>query len=114
MRGADTFTEGLFTVKKLDDFVPANHPLRVIRTMVNKALAEMGELFAKMYEEDAKGGRPSIAPEKLLRAMLLQVLYTIRAAHPADPAHAHSRVQGTCRPCRLARGQDYGRAVQAV
>lgn len=37
MRGADTFTEGLFTLKKLDDFVPANHPLRVIRTMVNKA-----------------------------------------------------------------------------
>ena len=50
MRGADTFTEGLFTFKKLDDFVPANHPLRVIRTMVNKALAEMGEFFAGMYE----------------------------------------------------------------
>jgi hypothetical protein len=45
MRGADTFTEGLFTLKKLDDFVPGNHPLRVIRTMVNKALAEMGELW---------------------------------------------------------------------
>jgi len=70
MRGADTFTEGLFTLKKLDDFVPANHPLRVIRTMVNKALAEMSELFAQMYEDDIKGGRPSIAPEKLLRAML--------------------------------------------
>jgi hypothetical protein len=41
MRGADTFTEGLFTLKKLDDFVPANHPLRVIRTMVNKPLAEI-------------------------------------------------------------------------
>lgn len=79
MRGADTFTEGLFTLKKLDDFVPANHPLRVIRTMVNKALAEMGELFAQMYEDAIKGGRPSIAPEKLLRAMLLQVLYSIRS-----------------------------------
>jgi transposase len=79
MRGADTFTEGLFTIKKLDDFVPANHPLRVIRTMVNKALAEMGDLFAQMYEDDIKGGRPSIAPEKLLRAMLLQVLYSIRS-----------------------------------
>lgn len=79
MRGADTFTEGLFTLKKLDDFVPADHPLRVIRTMVNKALAEMGELFAQMYEGDTKGGRPSIAPEKLLRAMLLQVLYSIRS-----------------------------------
>jgi transposase len=79
MRGADTFTEGLFTLKKLDDFVPANHPLRVIRTMVNKALAEMGGLFAQMYEDDVKGGRPSIAPQKLLRAMLLQVLYSIRS-----------------------------------
>lgn len=79
MRGADTFTEGLFTLKKLDDFVPANHPLRVIRRMVNEALAEMGELFAQMYEDDIKGGRPSIAPEKLLRAMLLQVLYSIRS-----------------------------------
>jgi transposase len=79
MRGADTFTESLFTLKKLDDFVPSDHPLRVIRTMVNKALAEMGELFAQMYEEDVKGGRPSIAPEKLLRAMLLQVLYSIRS-----------------------------------
>lgn len=79
MRGADTYTEGLFTLKKLDDFVPMNHPLRVIRTMVNKALAEMGELFARMYEDDIKGGRPSTAPEKLLRAMLLQVLYSIRS-----------------------------------
>jgi transposase len=79
MRGGDTFTEGLFTLKKLDDFVPTNHPLRVIRTMVNKALAEMGELFARMYEDEVKGGRPSVAPEKLLRAMLLQVLYSIRS-----------------------------------
>ena len=79
MRGADTFTEGLFTLKKLDDFVPTSHPLRVIRAMANDALAEMGELFAQMYEDDVKGGRPSIAPEKLLRAMLLQVLYSIRS-----------------------------------
>ena len=79
MRGADTFNESLFSIKKLDDFVPANHPLRVIRAMVNTALVEMGELFAQMYEDDIKGGRPSIAPEKLLRAMLLQVLYSIRS-----------------------------------
>lgn len=79
MRGADTFTEGLFTLKKLDDFVPADHPLRPIRTMVNQALAQMDGLFARMYEDDAKGGRPSVAPQKLLRAMLLQVLYSIRS-----------------------------------
>ena len=79
MRGADTFTESLFTMRHLDDFVPADHPLRVIRVMVNKALANMDGLFAQMYAADIKGGRPSIAPEKLLRAMLIQVLYSMRS-----------------------------------
>ena len=79
MRGADTFSEQPFTLKKLDDFVPAKHPLRVIRSMVNEALAGMNDLFAQMYADDVKGGRPSIAPEKLLRGMLLQVLYSIRS-----------------------------------
>jgi len=79
MRGADTFNESLFTMRRLDDFVPKSHPLRPIRTMVNQALAKMDRLFAGMYEADVKGGRPSIAPEKLLRAMLLQVLYSIRS-----------------------------------
>ena len=79
MRGADTFTESLFLLKRLDDFVPAEHPLREIRQMVNKALVAMDALFAGMYEADIKGGRPSIAPEKLLRAMLLQVLYSVRS-----------------------------------
>ena len=79
MRGADTFTESLFTMRHLDDFVPADHPLRVIRIMVNKALEKMDDLFAQMYAADIKGGRPSIAPEKLLRAMLIQVLYSVRS-----------------------------------
>jgi transposase len=79
MRGADTFTESLFTMRRLDDFVPADHPLRPIRAMVNQALRKMDALFARMYESDIKGGRPSIAPEKLLRAMLLQVFYSIRS-----------------------------------
>lgn len=72
MRGADTFTESLFSVRKLEDFVPASHPLRPVRKMVNSALAKMNVLFSRMYEADIKGGHPSIAPEKLLRAMLLQ------------------------------------------
>jgi len=59
--------------------VPKNHPLRAIRVMVNEALGNMEDLFAGMYEADIKGGRPSIAPEKLLRAMLLQVLYSVRS-----------------------------------
>ena len=79
MRGADTFTESLFTMRHLDDFVPADHTLRVIRIMVNKALQKMDDLFAQMYAADIKGGRPSIAPEKLLRAMLIQVLYSVRS-----------------------------------
>ena len=79
MRGADTFTESLFTLRKLEDFVPVDHPLRPIRVMVNEALVKMNGLFAGMYEADIKGGRPSIAPEKLLRAMLLQVFYSVRS-----------------------------------
>ena len=79
MRGADTFTESLFTLRQLEDFIPAGHPLRAIRQMVNAALVQMDALFCGMYEADIKGGRPSIAPEKLMRAMLLQVLYSIRS-----------------------------------
>lgn len=79
MRGADTFSESLFTMRRLDDFVPADHPLRPIRVMVNQARVKMDALFSRMYEADIKGGRPSIAPEKLLRAMLLQVFYSIRS-----------------------------------
>jgi transposase len=79
MCGADTFTESLFSMHKLDDFVPKSHPLRSIRVMANEALVKMDRLFAGMYEADIKGGRPSIAPEKLMRAMLIQVLYSIRS-----------------------------------
>lgn len=77
MRGADIFTESLFTMRHLDDILPAAHPLRVIRVMVNKALANMDE--RQMYAAAVKGGRPSIAPEKLLRAMLLQTLFSVRS-----------------------------------
>lgn len=79
MRGADTFTESLFTLRKLEDFAPADHPLRAIRKMANAALSKMNSLFAGVYEADVKSGRPSVAPEKLLRAMLSQVLYSARS-----------------------------------
>jgi transposase len=79
MRGADVFSEQLFTVKRLDGFIPADHPLRPVREMVNEALGRLDGLFEKMYEPAWKGGRPSIAPEKLARAMLLQVFYSIRS-----------------------------------
>jgi transposase len=79
MRGADTFTESLFTMRRLDDFVPDNHSLRSVRTMVNLALMNIEPLLSGMYAADIKGGLPSIAPEKLLRAMLLQIFYSIRS-----------------------------------
>jgi transposase len=79
MRGADSYSEALFSTIKLEDFVPPDHPLRPIRAWVNDALAAMDEKFTAMYEADIKGGRPSIAPEKLMRAMLLQVLYSVRS-----------------------------------
>lgn len=79
MRGADTFTESLFTMRRLDDFVPPSHPLRPVRKMVNQALKNIEPLLSGMYAADIKGGRPSIAPEKLLRAMLLQIFYSIRS-----------------------------------
>jgi transposase len=76
MRGPDAMQESLFTVAKLDDFVPADHPLRAIRVLVNDALAAMNTRFREIY---ADTGRDSIAPEKLIRALLLQVFYSIRS-----------------------------------
>src|SRR5437764_5197274 len=56
--------------------VPQEHPLRAIREIVDAVLKELSPEFARLY---AANGRPSIAPEKLLRALLLQVLYTVRS-----------------------------------
>lgn len=67
MRGSDGMQKALFTVAKLDDSVPADHPLRAIRGLVNEALAGLNKLFNTIY---ADCGRASVAPEKLLRAML--------------------------------------------
>ena len=76
MRGADVMQESLFTVKRLEDFVPKAHPLRDIRDILNTALRQMDAGFNAMY---AASGRYSIAPEKLLRALVLQTLYGIRS-----------------------------------
>ena len=56
--------------------MPADHPLRPIRLMTDMALKALSSAFERMY---AAFGRPSIAPEKLLRALLLQILYSIRS-----------------------------------
>jgi len=66
----------MFSYLSPEDRVPAKHPLRPVRTMVDAALKGLSPVFDHMY---AAFGRPSIAPEKLLRALLLQILYTIRS-----------------------------------
>src|SRR5471030_2505875 len=76
MCGMDEMQESLFTTVKLEDFVPADHPLRPIRLLVNEELKRLNRLFGAIY---ADTGRASIAPEKLLRALLLQVFYSVRS-----------------------------------
>jgi transposase len=76
MRGANHEQEKFFSYISAEQRVPADHPLRPIRQMVNRALQELSADFSKMY---SLIGRPSIPPEKLLRALLLQALYSIRS-----------------------------------
>jgi transposase len=76
MRGDDRQDNELFLYGSLEERVPEKHPLRPIRVMVDAALESMSARFDEMY---AKAGRPSIAPERLLRALLLQALYSIRS-----------------------------------
>jgi transposase len=76
MRGADRQTAAMFSYLSPEAFVPANHPLRAIRPLVNAALDRLSPDFAKIY---APFGRKSIAPEKLLRALLLQAFFSVRS-----------------------------------
>jgi transposase len=76
MRGEDIQQHDLFIYGSLEQRVPADHPLRPIRTMVDEALKLLDGRFEEIYEED---GRKSIPPERLLRALLLQMLYTVRS-----------------------------------
>jgi transposase len=76
MRGADSKQEAMFSYISPEERVPKNHPLRPIKAMVAEALEQLDRGLEKRYSQT---GRPSIAPEKLIRALLLQVLYTIRS-----------------------------------
>jgi transposase len=76
MRGDDEQSGHLFSYLSPEQRVPADHPLRAIRTMTDEALGRLSPRFEAMY---AKTGRPSIPPEHLLRALLLQVLYSVRS-----------------------------------
>lgn len=76
MRGADAQTGALFSYLSPDALVPRDHPLRAIQQLVNAALEKLSPRFSKLY---ATGGRASTAPEKLLRALLLQAFYGVRS-----------------------------------
>jgi transposase len=76
MRGADHQQSTMFSYISAERRVPREHPLRAVRVMADAALKELGPRFGAIY---ASSGRPSIAPERLLRALLLQVLYTVRS-----------------------------------
>jgi len=76
MRGETPTDSKLFSYVSLEERVPADHPLRAIRRMTDEALASLSERFDEMY---ARCGRPSIPPEFLLRALLLQLLYSVRS-----------------------------------
>lgn len=76
MRGEDLQQHELFSYGSLEERVPADHPLRPIRVMVDEALRALDGRFHEIYDAD---GRKSIPPERLLRALLLQMFYTIRS-----------------------------------
>jgi len=76
MRGSDEKSGTLFSYVDLESRIPAKHPLRTIRTIVNEALVALDGDFGDLYSDI---GRPSIPPEHLLRAMLLQIFYAIRS-----------------------------------
>ena len=76
MRGTDVNQGELFSFISLESRIPENHPLRPIRKMVDVVLREMSSEFSTMYSHT---GRPGIPPERLLRALLLQVLYSVRS-----------------------------------
>lgn len=76
MRGPDESSGSLFRYVDLEARVRGDHPLRTIRAIANAALSDLSSAFTALYTDF---GRPTIAPEKLLRAMLLQAFYGIRS-----------------------------------
>ena len=76
MRGEDQKSAGMFSYVRLEERVPRDHPLRAIRGLVDAVLAELSPSFEALY---ARVGRPSVPPERLLRALLLQAFYTVRS-----------------------------------
>ena len=76
MRGRISGQETMFSYRTLEERIPSHHPLRDIRKIVDRALDDLSPTFESMY---ARVGRRSIPPEQLIRAMLIQVLFSIRS-----------------------------------
>jgi transposase len=76
MRGTDETSGSLFSYVDLEERIPTRHPLRKVRQVVNDALASLDGEFAPLYVDF---GRPSIAPERLIRASLIQILFSVRS-----------------------------------
>ena len=83
MRGRDDRPDGLFSYVRLEKRIPEDHPLRPIRKLADEVLRRMSARFDALY---AATGRPSIAPEMLLRAALLQAFFSVRQDTPIDGA----------------------------
>ena len=76
MRGSDATSGSLFSYVDVEERIPSTHPLRTIRSIVNDVLTSLDSEFAALYQDT---GRQSIAPERLLRASLLQAFYSVRS-----------------------------------
>ncbi len=92
MRGTDQPQTAMFSCLSVEDRIPAEHPLRAMHALIMPSLTALSPRFAPLY---ARMGRPSIPPERLLRAVRLQVLYTIRSEQqldlPRKSGRAHDR-----------------------
>jgi hypothetical protein len=98
MRGSDATSGSLFSYVDLEQRVPAAHPLRTIRTIVNDVLGSLDAEFERLYEGT---GRQSIAPERLLRASLLQAFYSVRSER-----QLMEQIDSTCRSAGSWAGID--------
>ena len=97
MRGWDLRSEVLFSYVNCEQRVPKDHPLRAILRFVDQALATLSPEFERLY---ARFGRPSIAPERLLRALLLQAFYSVRSELSRDNL---GKAAATIRMRRMSR-----------
>jgi len=107
MRGADVQQGGLFSYVSMERRIPANHPLRAVRALLDEALASMSRDFDRVY---AEGGQDSVPPERLVRALVQQVLYSIPSERLIEAKVAHNLLRRVARltappPLLSTRGQ---------